>query len=172
MSYQINQIQASYNATEDRILLKIKTLNEQVYLAWLTRRFVSLLLPLLHGKHPTTGEALFNEQTTMIHQAEKQQTQRHGDFDTAYETPENPTYPLGETPILLAKMTFKNLNQVVEDERPKLILEPEMGTGIILPFNPELLGAMLKILAQVIEQADWALQMAQIIEMPTESRLQ
>ncbi len=172
MSHQINQIQASYNASEDRILLKIKTLNEQVFLAWMTRRFVSLLLPLLHGKHPTTGEALFDEKTTMVHQAEKQQTQQDGDFGTAYETPENPEFPLGELPILLAKMTFKNLDQLSPDEPAQLLLEPEQGAGIVLPFNPELMGALLKILAQVIEQSDWALQVAPIIEMPAESRLQ
>lgn len=172
MSHQINQIQASYNAAEDRILLKIKTLNEQVYLAWLTRRFVSLLLPLLHGKHPTTGEALFDEQTAMTHQAEKQQTQLNGDFGTAYEPPENAEHPLGELPILLAKMTFNNLNQARPDEPPQLILEPEQGAGIVLPFNPELMGALLKILGEVIVQADWALQVAPIIEMPAESRLQ
>ena len=172
MSQQINQIQASYNASEDRILLKIKTLNEQVYLAWMTRRFVSLLLPLLHGKHPTPGKELFDEQTTMTHQAQKQQTQLEGDFGTAYETPENPEYPLGELPILLAKMTFQNLNQLLPDEPSQLILEPEQGAGIVLPFNAELMGALLKILAQVIEQADWALRVVPIIEMPTDSRLQ
>lgn len=172
MSHQINQIQASYNASEDRILLKIKTLNEQVYLAWLTRRFVSLLLPLLHGKHPTTDEALFDEQTAMSHQTEKQQTQLNGDFGTAYESPENAQFPLGELPILLTKMTFNNLSQSEPDDSPQLILEPEQGAGIVLPFNPELMGALLKILAQVIDQADWALQVAPIIEMPAEVRLQ
>jgi hypothetical protein len=172
MSHQINQIQASYNDSEDRILLKIKTLNEQVYLAWMTRRFVSLLLPLLHGKHPTTGEALFDEQTTMMHQTEKQQTQLEGDFGTAYEAPENAEYPLGERPILLAKMTFNTLNKTQPEEQPQLILEPEQGAGIVLPFNAELMGALLKILAQVIDQADWALQLAPIIEMPAEVRLQ
>lgn len=172
MSHKINQIQASYNDSEDRILLKIKTLNEQVYLAWLTRRFVSLLLPLLHGKHPTTGDALFDEKTTMTHQAEKQQTQLDGDFGTTYESPENAEYPLGELPILLAKMTFNTQNPAQPDEPPQLILEPEQGAGIVLPFNPELMGAMLKILAQVIDQADWALQVAPIIEMPAELRLQ
>ncbi len=172
MSSQINQIQSSYNATEDRILLKIKTLNEQVYLAWLTRRFIGLLLPLLHGQHPTTGEALFDEVTTMNHQAQKQQTQSKGDFGSTYEEPENPTFPLGDSPILLVKMTFKNLNQAESDAPPQLILEPEQGPGIVLPFNPELLGALLKIFAEVIEQANWSLDVAPIITMPADSSLQ
>jgi len=143
-----------------------------VYLAWLTRRFVSLLLPLLHGKHPTTGDALFDEQTTMTHQTEKQQTQLDGDFSTVYESPENAEYPLGELPILLTKMTFNAQNQALPDEPPQLILEPEHGAGIVLPFSPELMGALLKILAQVIDQTDWALQVAPIIEMPADLRLQ
>jgi len=168
MSDQINQIQASYNATEDRVLLKIKTLNDQVYLAWVTRRFLALLLPAMHGKHPTTGTSFFDEKTHLVNEAKKEAAQVKGDYESEYIKPDSPDYPLGESPILLAKITFKAINT----PEAQLILEPETGSGIQLPFNPTLLGALLKIFTQAIQQSDWNLNNEPILNMPAEARLQ
>lgn len=155
MGDTVSQIQASYHAAEDRILLNIKTLNEQVYLAWITRRFMKLLIPVLHGQHPTSGKALFDDKTSQVQQAQKEQTQLKGDYETAYKKPENPHYPLGEEPILLAKMTFKN----IYSEKGSLVLEPEKGQGIVLPYHPDLLGPLIKIFAQALASAEWELEL-------------
>lgn len=168
MSNKISQIQASYNPSEDRILLKIKTLNEQVYLAWITRRFMKLFLPVLHGQHPNTGDSLFDEKTTFIQQAQKEQTQMEGDYSSAFEAPDNPQYPLGEEPILLAKITFKD----IYTENGSLVLEPEKGQGIILPYHADLLGPLIKIFAQALNTSEWALQLDPIMDVPEKTSLQ
>ena len=168
MSDKISQIQASYNPTEDRILLKIKTLNEQVYLAWITRRFMKLLIPVLHGQHPTTGDALFDEPTSHIQQAQKEKNQLQGDYETQYEMPENPDYPLGEKPILLAKITFKD----IYTDKGSLALEPDKGQGILLPYHADLLGPLIKIFAKALETAEWDLQLNPILAVPEKTSLQ
>lgn len=168
MSDTISQIQASYNPTEDRILLNIKTLNEQIYLAWITRRFMKLLIPALHGQHPTTGDNLFDEKTSHIQQAEKEKVQMKGDYETGYQDPENPEYPLGDQPILLAKLTFKD----IYSEGGSLILEPESGQGIVLPYHPDMLGPLIKIFSQALKTSEWALELDPILEVPEKASLQ
>jgi len=168
MSDKINQIQASYQPSEDRILLKIKTLNEQVYLAWITRRFMKLLIPVLHGQHPTTGKDLFDTKTSQVQQVQKEQTQMQGDYSSQYVTPENPNYPLGETPILLAKITFKD----IYTDNSQLIFEPEKGQGVVLPYHADLLGPLMKIFSQALNAADWSLELQSILSVPEQTRLQ
>lgn len=151
MSDQINQIQATYDAIEDRILLKFKTLNEDIYLVWATRRFCKLLLPVLHGQHPHSGKALFDEDLEKTF--EKQKALLEGNFSSPFEAPSTPHYPLGEEPILLAQISFKNMTT----ENASFLLEPNKGAGLVLPYHPQLLGPMLKIVTQAIEKAQWDL---------------
>ena len=167
MSDTVSQIQASYQPSEDRILLNIKTLNEHVYLAWVTRRFMKLLIPVLHGQHPTSGKALFDEKTSQVQQVQKEQTQLRGDYETAYKKPENPSFPLGETPVLLAKMTFKD----IYTDKGTLILEPEKGQGIVLPYHPDLLGPLIKIFAKALITAEWELDLDPILSVPEKTNL-
>ncbi len=167
MSDTVSQIQASYHPAEDRILLNIKTLNEHVYLAWITRRFMKLMIPVLHGQHPTSGKALFDEKTSMVQQAKKEQTHLQGDYQSAYKVPENPSYPLGEKPILLAKITFKD----IYTDKGSLVLEPEKGQGIILPYHPDLLGPLIKIFGQALASSDWALEIDPILDVPEQANL-
>lgn len=167
MSDTVSQIQASYSAAEDRILLNIKTLNEHVYLAWITRRFMKLLIPVLHGQHPSTGKALFDDKTSQVQQVQKEKTQLKGDYESAYEKPVNPEFPLGEEPILLGKMTFKD----IYGKNGKLILEPENGQGIVLPYHPDLLGPLIKIFSKALATSEWELDLDPILDVPEKAHL-
>ncbi|WP_127471684.1 hypothetical protein [Thiomicrorhabdus aquaedulcis] len=168
MTDQIHQIQASYQPLEDRILLNIKTLNQHVYCAWITRRYLQLLLPALHGHHPTSHEPLFDQKKAMLNQLKNEASQLSNGFNQPYQAPEQAIYPLGETPILLAKITFKAL----DTPAPFVHLEPHSGQGISLPFQPELLGALLKVFGQAMEAADWQLDLNPIMQLPKQMRLQ
>ncbi|BBN60673.1 hypothetical protein HVMH_2267 [Hydrogenovibrio marinus] len=149
MSNQIKQIQAHYLPIEDRILLKIHTDDQQVFHAWLTRRYLKLLLPALQGQHPQTGETLFSEnaQTEVVQPVPLDDSQ----FNQPYEPPEVADFPLGETPILLSKITFKGF----DTDAPQLALEPEEGSGIALSYQPSFVKALLTIIQQSVAKADW-----------------
>lgn len=163
MSDQINQIQASFDSIEDRILLKFKTNNEDVYLTWLSRRYCKLLLPVLHGRHPSNGEQIIKDATHVEREFEQEKAQVEGDYSSPYTKPEEPHYPLGEQPVLLAQISFKNLNS----ESPSISLEPNKGPGLLLPYHPQLLGPMLKILTTAIEKTDWNLGDEILYQLPS-----
>lgn len=161
MSAAIQQIQATFSPTEDRILLKLHT-GEHSLQAWLTRRYVKLLIPALHGQHPQTGEPLFSPSKQALVAMSSQKIQQEGNYEAPYEEPETVTKPLGEHPILLVKMTFKDM----ASDNPQIVLEPEAGKGIVLSYRAELMGALLKILQQAMSQAEWNLEMPPILELP------
>ena len=165
MGDQINQIQASYDTKEDRILLKFKTLNQSVFLAWMTRRYAKLLLPVLQGQHPTSGQSLLEKRQHLEEQMKHQQATHSGDYSSAYEEPDTPEYPLGDEPILLTQISFKNLNS----DSPTFIMEPEHGAGLVLPYKGELLGPLLKIVAGAIKKADWELETDSLLHLPEDS---
>lgn len=165
MSDQINQIQATFNTIEDRILLKFKTLNEDIYLAWLSRRFCKLLLPVLQGRHPQTDQQLIDTPEQMERDFQQEKAQVEGDYSSPYQAPEAPNYPLGEEPILLAQITFKDLH----GEHPSIRLEPNKGKGLVLPYHPELLGPLLKILNQALKKTDWDLGDELLYQMPSDN---
>ncbi|HIE40675.1 MAG TPA: hypothetical protein EYP76_04520 [Thiomicrorhabdus sp.] len=160
MVYPIKQLQASYNPIEDRILLTVEGQDQQTYLGWLTRRFFKILLPVLHGQHPITGKTLFetkplDKQGPKIHQSKA-------------TTTHSPSYPLGETPLLLAKISFTALNT----ENALFILAPNSGRGIELPFTPKLLNLLLTTIKEPLEESDWALELNGIYGVPANNRLQ
>ncbi len=165
MTYPIKQLQASYNPIEDRILLTVEGQNQQTYLGWLTRRFFKILLPVLHGQHPITGNALFDskqpkKQGPKIHQSKAY-------LKTEVVAP-SPNYPLGESPLLLAKISFTAL----KTEHAEFILAPNTGQGIELPFTPILLNLLLTTIKEPLEESDWALELNGIYGVPSNNRLQ
>ncbi|MBN2647378.1 MAG: hypothetical protein JXR44_06305 [Thiotrichales bacterium] len=166
MSDQINQIQATFNGLEDRILLKFKTLNDHVYPLWVTRRFCKLLLPALHGLHPLTGEFLLGAETHLKPSPAKEDTDASSASFESYQTPEKPQYPLGEDPLLLTKIRFQDLNLPTAS----FLLEPNQGQGLVLPFHRDLTRPLLKILNQAVDNAEWDL--AQELRSPSSPLLQ
>lgn len=170
MSDAIQQIQASYHAIEDRILLKLRTDSEQ-FQAWITRRYLKMLIPGLQGLHPATGERILPEkdhQMQAISTAEATQTMDAlKQFEQDYQAPENMVEPLGSAPLLLTKLSFKAL----ESDNPSLVLEPEIGSGIALSFNPQIIAALLKIFEQAISASDWEIELIPIIDLPDQITL-
>lgn len=167
MSDATSQIQAAYNALEDRILLNIKTHNDQLYSAWITRRYMSLLIPALQGQHPQTGETLFGGRKLNMAAAAKHEM-ADNDFESDFVPPEDPHYPLGQTPILLTRITFKGL----DSDNPQLNLEPEEGLGIALPFQPQLMNILWKVFSQALNSAEWQLDLKAILQLPSTGSLQ
>ncbi|VAW45086.1 hypothetical protein MNBD_GAMMA04-683 [hydrothermal vent metagenome] len=161
MTYPIKQIHASYNPLEDRVLLTVETHNQQIYLGWITRRFVTLLLPTLHGQHPITKASMFEDAPQKMKPPQIKQSQNT-------ESKSAPEYPLGESPLLFSKISFSALRT----EEAVFILSPNTGQGIKLPFTPILLNLMLKNLKAPLEQSDWGIEHEGIYGVPMNNLLQ
>jgi len=168
MSDQIKQIQARYEPLEDRILFRLHTEQQHQLGAWITRRYLQLLLPTLQGQHPQTGQAILSQKSLAMHQAAAEKGQLEAYYDTPYQQPIQGGNPLGGAPILLTKLTLKGLGT----DTPLLVLEPEEGAGIQVSYQPELMGALIKVFHQATEAANWHLQMDPILTIPESLTLQ
>jgi hypothetical protein len=171
MSDALSQIQATYQPVEDRILLNLKTHNQQVYSAWITRRYLTLLIPALQGRHPQSGDPLFREPLKHFEDVEGAEVAAEGSESAggpAWDSEESLEYPLGKEPILLSRITFKGL----DTEEPQLHLDPEEGPGIGVPFEPKLLTLLWSLFGKALQEADWQLALEPILQLPAQTRLQ
>ncbi|HID00252.1 MAG TPA: hypothetical protein EYP05_02775 [Piscirickettsiaceae bacterium] len=151
MGDQLEQIQTDYIPVEDRILLKLRSGN-QLYRLWLTRRYVGLLLPVLQGVHPQTGER-FSDPPAVDPQLDEQFTpQKEAPLEQQAETVRL-EYPLGEEPVLLTEISFQAPSS--QHAQGQLVLKPQRGEGIVLPFSPTMNHLLLKLLLQTLKNTDW-----------------
>ena len=136
MAPKLRQLNVSYSATEDRLLLKVSTSDNQEYRAWCTRRFVRLWLDRL--------EALFESEV-----AEKQVVPAEARRDVAelqhrtsvseqafqkpYEA-EPSDYPLGESGLLLTKLSYGEK----DNDMVSMTLSGDAGKGLTLNMDHKL----------------------------------
>ncbi len=167
MTDAISQIQAVYEPLEDRILLNITTNNLHVYAVWITRRYIKLLIPALQGKHPRTGAQLLSDQQwALMHIAETDVDLRSPIFDEQ-PIPEEADFPLGEEPVLLAKIGFTDM----DTDQPTIELNPDSGNGLALPYDAFVIKLLLKVLKQALPRANWQLEVEQSLGLPEEHQL-
>jgi len=167
MTDTISQVQATFEPLEDRIQLNITTQSHQVFSAWITRRYLKLLIPALQGKHPLTKKALLSDEAMRIMTLQENgKDARSANFET-FKVDENAEYPLGKKPIILAKIAFKALNT----DAPMMELNPEQGAGLAIPYNTYVLKLMLNVLEQALQLAAWDLEQDESLALPIQLSL-
>lgn len=169
MSDQIKQIQATYLPIEDRILLQLKTEQTDNLQAWITRRYIKLLLPLLQGQHPETGQSfLKDEQLEQLLSIDSDHPPKViTSFEKDFPHVDTHQYELGDQPILLSKITFKE-----SLEQPMLLLEPEEGSGLMLSYQPSLIKALMGLLQQTLNKSQWSIDESFVHQLPINTTLQ
>jgi hypothetical protein len=153
----IHQIQMSYVAQEDRILLRIATAERAEFRFWMTRRYVKLLwnvlLKMLERDPAAVVHADENVRRAMIG-FQHASAVSGGEFSKPFE--ENiAQMPLGESPVLLSRISGKQPGQ-----QQILSLHPEKGQGIDLGVNTSLLHMISKLLVDAVNLSDWDLKLA------------
>lgn len=151
---KLRQLQLQYHAGEDRLLLRANNDAGAEYRAWLTRKAVKLLWPkLLAGvcANPLiAGQANRDAQEAML-SFRHEEVVAKADFSTRYQERENPSYPLGEAPILAVRISLRPSSQGGQ----VLSLYPQQGQGIDLTLSEQLLHAFCKLMADTVGKADW-----------------
>jgi hypothetical protein len=148
MTSRLHQINVAYAAKEDRLLLRVTTSTGGEYRIWLTRRFTSLLLNVLHQQMEQHGGA-----PTLAASGETRRLFREGALEKSFESGRSTEFPLGETGILAFRI---NVTRAV-DGNVSLNILPESGQGVILNLNKTLLYLFYNVITQGIAQADWRL---------------
>ncbi len=160
----ISQIQMSFVPIEDRILLRLNTVDSQGFAFLMTRRYVKLLWPVLL-------KMLANDQQITVQQSEQakkevlsfkhQQAAQQMDYSQEYKD-DNTQQPLGNDPVLLSKIAAKQ----APDGKQILSIQPEEGQGIDLTLDQNLLHSICKLLQDTVSKAEWDIDLSQSLASP------
>ena len=167
MTDAIAHVQATYEPLEDRILLNIATQNQQVFSAWITRRYLRLLIPALQGKHPRTRIPLLTDESLAQMYSKESDTDPRSEIFDQYEVNDETQYPLGEQPIILVKIAFNAL----DTNKPLMELNPNEGPGFALPYEAYVIKLLLKVLHQALPRAEWDVELDEGLELPDPEQL-
>ena len=151
----IEQIQIKFVAVEDRLLLRVSSSDALEFRFWMTRRFVNLMWPALHkalAETPRIKAQTSLEAKKELLLFEHNKAVSDSDFKTPFkETPK--TMPLGDQPILLAKMHLRRNDAGAT----VMALGPEHGAGIDLALTPGLLHSLIELIGNAARIAEWNL---------------
>ncbi|MEO7391234.1 MAG: hypothetical protein ABIU58_03605 [Ramlibacter sp.] len=162
---KIHQLSVTYQAEQDRILLRVNTAAAQEMRLWLTRRLMLGLWPLLSKlltRHllkleaaGTSLETADEDLKKMLADFRKDEFLRHADFDTPYQ--ENQAQlPLGEEPLLVTDVDASPL----PNGRLRLgFNEPATGAGkprsFKMEMEPKLMQGLMHLLEQALARSQW-----------------
>lgn len=150
---QLEQFSASYDGEQDRLLLRIRSSDDAEFRFWLTRRYLALLWPILMKMAEDFSARKTTDPLTRTTLAELAHGQAVGNADFASQYKKGSLYPLGEEPILLARITTKP----VAGGAQTLTLLPQQGQGINLDLNEKLVHVLARLLQQAAAAAEWGL---------------
>ena len=145
----IKQINATYVAAEDRILLRLSTDAGEEFRFWLTRPITGQLLAAIHAAAARAVAQKFPPQIAQTvaefeQQAVKAQTKLDDEFQPGA------TLPLGEAPALVVKLTAK---EKADDLSLDLTLPNGNNVNLCLPRH---LAQQVGVLLDRIQQnANW-----------------
>lgn len=155
----IRQVQARYDETHDRVLLRFSTADNAEFRFWFTRRFVrrlwNLLLKALEQDDPVRRQLDTEARKAVLAMRHEGFVQK-SNFTRPFEE-KTYAHPLGEEPIVVARA----------DYRPgrtsgsfTLTLRPQHGQGVDLALNASLLHSICKLLIDAVARSDWDLKLA------------
>lgn len=147
----IRQINASYVADEDRVMLRLTTLTNEEYRLWLTRAVVGGLMQqteALAVKKLTRNHKVQHAQA--VAQLQQQVLQQNASF-TQFEGASR--LPLGADPVLV-----KAVQTGLQDDVPLLVLQLAKGQNLSLRLSDDLLGKIQLLMHKMNDAARWALR--------------
>lgn len=149
----ISQLQMSYSAAEDRLLLRLNTNQHEEFRFWLTRRYAQLLIQALHAHNeadPDVAAQVMPEAKKAVQEFKQEAATKQGNFKDAFK--ESEAYPLGESPILAFKLSYKLTNGKLA-----LTIEPKEGAGVNLVLDRTLNLNFSRLLRTSESKAGWML---------------
>jgi len=155
----IHQIQVKYDALADRLLLQIRTRDEQLFPIWLTRRMVIRLWP--HFRGMVSGLAVTRsapsalavpEARDMLADAAHERALKSADFKTEFNA-SAATQPLGPDPVLPTAIDLHS----AAGQAVVLVIRDAQGRSLPLPFGEDLAHGLLKLVESALAGSEWGL---------------
>lgn len=155
----LRQIQVRFEPEQDRLRLRIKTSDEAVLQAWLTRRLVALLWPHLEKALAANADVSAqdsDEAKRAVKEFQREGALQKSDFTKPFD--EDGAQLLGDEPLLVAKATLGK-----SEKHPTLHvlrLEPKEGRGLNLSLPEPILHTLCELIRRAVAKADWGLDLA------------
>jgi hypothetical protein len=149
----------SYNAQEDRILLRVLSTQRAEFRFWMTRRYAKLLWAVMVKMLERDPAAAVHHDEGVrrtVMGVQHARAVQQGEFAKPYDDSGGKVLPLGGDPVLLARVTGTQ----PENQPPTLSLHPQQGQGIDIGVNTGLLHMISKLLVDAVAQSDWDLKLA------------
>lgn len=153
----LHQLNLTFDAKQDRLLLKVSTTSEQEFRFWLTRRLVQRawapLVTKLQGDTPApmTAAPLASAPLEFRHAAAVQQA----DFKTPYVA-EGKTPAVSPDPLLVTQFSLQSLAL----DRYEMTLTSDTGLRVSVKLAAPVLHGLVKLLQDASRSADWSLSLA------------
>ncbi len=156
MPSTLHQITMSHLAEEDRLLLRISTLDKAEFQFLLTRRFVNILWPALitvmEKENPAAQKNLMPAAKKAVMAMEHQETVAATDFTRDHDEGNKDLTP-GPGPLLVIGGSVQPGKSGVTE----LVLKTRNNAEIKVSLNKELLHALCKLLIEATMKAGWDL---------------
>jgi hypothetical protein len=155
----IHQIQVKYDALADRLLLQIRTRDEQLFPIWLTRRMVIRLWP--HFRGMVSGLAVTRsapsalavpEARDMLAEAARERALKSADFKTEFNA-SAAKQPLGPEPVLPTAIDLRP----AKGQAVVLVIRDAQGRSLELAFGEDLAHGLLKLVESALAASEWGL---------------
>lgn len=137
--------------------MRIKTSDEAEFRFWLTRRYVKLLWPIVLKMLEADQQIVLQDDPaakSAVLSFQHEKALQQSDFSTRFRE-EVSTMPLGETPIVLARIQLKQR----PDGLNVLCMHPEKGEGIELSMDRMLLHSFSKLLTDAVAVSEWDIEL-------------
>jgi hypothetical protein len=155
---KLHQIKIEFDAEQDRLRMRVSTVDGQEALLWLTRRCVLRLWPLLVGGAEASPQVATRAADPQVKKAllefQHEKAISQAQFGRQYEEVPR-ARPLGDNPLLVTKLQ----RRTAPGGRIVLGLLPSDGQGIFLTLDEQLLHGFIKLLQQAVVRAEWGFKL-------------
>ena len=155
----IHQFSLAYQADQDRLLLRVRTHDEEIFELWLTRRMMMRLWQPLMNTVTTASLNTVSRSATIMPEARDMMTQtlresahQKADFDSPFDGNAR-VRPLGDQPMLVAAVDLKHLSS----GQVEVVLRDATGRSLCLSLSPDLLNNLVSLLEKALIQSEWGL---------------
>ncbi len=161
----IHQLSVTYQADQDRILVRVNTTAQEEMRMWLTRRLMHGLWPLLTKlrteqvlKLEAAGTSLEKADDSlkkMLTDFRKEEFLQNADFATPYQESQV-RLPLGDEPLLVTDVNVSPQPR----GRVRLAFKEQVGGGaqprsFQMEVEPQLMQGLMHLLEQTLAQSLW-----------------
>lgn len=155
MGEKIHQMQITFVPSQDRLMFRVKTMDQTEIKLWLTRRYVKLLWQVLQKMLGNTQSGMSPDPQTRqaVLSFQHEQAVAGMDFATPYQETPEVKQPLGDDPVLVSRIQVKP----GPGQTQVLCLHPDLGHGLEIAPDPRWLHSFCKLLADGVKKTDWDL---------------